>query len=49
MHENVKGFPREFIETPMKKEGYEMQETAITPQRFGKPMSRPGVVNVSGV
>ncbi|CAK9111500.1 unnamed protein product, partial [Durusdinium trenchii] len=41
VHENVKGFPREFIETPMKKEGYEMQETAITPQRWNPKLGRP--------
>jgi len=40
IHENVTGFPRDLIQQPFAKAGYEMQETNISPQRFGKPMNR---------
>ncbi len=39
-HENVVRFPGEIIQKPFAKAGYEMQETHISPQRFGKPMNR---------
>lgn len=40
VHENVKNFPEEYLTSTLEPEGYLQQATAISPQRFGKPMNR---------
>ncbi len=44
-HENVNRFPGAFLENPLVEHGYGVQRTAISPQRFGKPMNRQGYVS----
>ena len=39
VHENVLRYPREFLE-PALRDQYNVGFTSISPQRFGKPMSR---------
>lgn len=39
VHENVKRFPKHFL-TDALGGIYSLQETMISPQRFGKPMNR---------
>ena len=42
VHENVPGFPRDYLMDTLGPAGYDCQMTIISPQRFGKPMSRIG-------
>ena len=42
MHENVPNFPGAYIEEPFAAAGYNVEKAVISPQRFGKPMNRPG-------
>lgn len=51
VHENVRRYPKNFIEQPFEKANYAYEETSISPQRFGKPMARqddeiPDVVSI---
>lgn len=45
VHENVPSYPGSYVEEPMKKRGYKMETCLISPQRFGKPMNRLGMMN----
>ena len=47
VHENVNRFPGPAVEDPLVERGYGVQRTAISPQRFGKPMNRQGYVSFS--
>ena len=44
VHENVLRYPGSYLEEPMVNAGYGFQQTAISPQRFGKPMSRTRLI-----
>ena len=41
VHENVLKFPGKYLEDTFEPLGYSHQCTAVSPQRFGKPMNRP--------
>jgi len=41
-HENLVRFPEEYLTEALAPLGYVCQSTAISPQRFGKPMNRQG-------
>lgn len=41
-HENLVRFPEEYLTEQLAPLGYSCQSTAISPQRFGKPMNRQG-------